>query len=247
MGHCVCRPYPTGVTGTGHSCHRRAACVAGGSASPRHWIGRAAAAGSWQSWLLGVSCAFALLPGFKSQGSSPCSHPTRNTCPASGSAPGKAGGRRWEGLASARFARWGTQPKGWRGPASPDHIPESAPIVLVQPQCQQPLVLALDLDVGRTEGVCHCLQQGDSPASPPWQVALPTSPPLNTVCVFVCFFLLAHGPGAFPATDLAVAVLQAALVPAGLGVSAVFSQPVIRNSEHSLGCWGRCLLGSEVA
>ena len=48
------------------------------------------------------------------------------------------------------------------GPASPDHIPESAPIVLVQHQCQQPLVLALELDGVCPEGVCHCLQQRDS-------------------------------------------------------------------------------------
>lgn len=69
-------------------------------------------------------------------------------------------GRRWQGLAP-----WGTE--RWRGPASPDHIPVCAPTVLVQQQCQEPLVLALDLDGGCPEGVCHCLQQTDSSCERP--------------------------------------------------------------------------------
>lgn len=45
---------------------------------------------------------------------------------------------------------------------SPDHVPESAAAVFVQPQGQQPLVLALDLDTGCPKGVCRCLHQRNS-------------------------------------------------------------------------------------
>ena len=53
---------------------------------------------------------------------------------------------------------WSFAP-GAPSPASPDHVLECSLTVLVQCQCQQFLVLTLDLDVGRPEGVCHCLQQ----------------------------------------------------------------------------------------
>lgn len=75
MGHCVCLLYPTRVSGTGHSGHSRATCVAGGSARTGYWIRRAAPAGSWESQLLGMRRSFALLPGFQSQGSGSSSHP----------------------------------------------------------------------------------------------------------------------------------------------------------------------------
>ena len=59
------------------------------------------------------------------------------------------------------FRARGRRGRGWLpwSPTSPDHILVRAAAVLVQQQGQQPPVLALDLDVGCPEGVCHHLQQ----------------------------------------------------------------------------------------
>lgn len=59
------------------------------------------------------------------------------------------------------FRAPGRRGRGWLlwSPTSPDHILVCVAAVLVQRQGQQPPVLALDLDVGCPEGVCHHLQQ----------------------------------------------------------------------------------------
>lgn len=130
------------------------------------------------------------------------------------------------------------------GLASPDHIPESAPMVLVQPQGQQPLVLALDLDVGRTEGVRHCLQQRDSSgitsvAGGPANVSSPEGGCVSSVQHTVpALFLQVTQQGQ---SRRLLWSLRAS------GFLQSFSQPAIRNSEHSPGCWGPCLPGYEVA
>lgn len=123
------------------------------------------------------------------------------------------------------------------GPASPDHIPESTPIVFVQQQCQQPLVLALDLDIGCPEGVCHRLQQRDSS-----YVTFVTDGPANFSHPGLwCVSSVEHMGSA----ALFLQVTQSSDSPAetvtrlllSLGVSlflCFFTQSVILNFEHNL-------------
>ena len=77
------------------------------------------------------------------------------------------------------FRAQGRRVRDWLpwSPTSPDHILVCAAAVLVQRQGQQPPVLALDLDVGCPEGVCHHLQQNSSGS-----VTLVTVSPANTSC-----------------------------------------------------------------
>lgn len=147
--------------------------------------------------------------------------PTRNPCPASGSASGKAGGGRWEGLASARFARWGTQPKRWR--AQP-HLTTSLKVRRLSLSSHSVSSLWSWLWIctlaARKVFVTVCNKE-TAPASPLWQAALPTSPPEHG-CVSS---VQRTGPGSLPASDSAVAVLQKSLPgrsgPRGPRVSAV--------------------------
>lgn len=88
--------------------------------------------------------------------------------------------------------------QGWRGPASPDHVLECSPTVLVQEQRQEPLVLALDLDVGRPEGVCHHLQTKRARVS----VTFVTDGLANTSYPLRCFCSVHGVPNSLPASDL---------------------------------------------
>lgn len=135
------------------------------------------------------------------------------------------------------------------GPASPDHIPESTPIVFVQQQCQQLLVLALDLDVGCPEGVCHRLQQRNSSCvtsvtdgpdnfSHPGLWCVSSIEHMGSVALFLQLT---------QSSDNTAETATRLLLPLGLSLFLwFFTQSVVLNFEHNLKRSGQSLPGYQV-